>query len=370
MAITLFRIKDFRNLSEVELVPCSRGLNIVYGDNGSGKTSLLESIYYLSLGRSFRTSLVSSLIRHSSEKFSLFAQLLNDAERHIPIGMERNLSGVLHLRCEEKEATTITELTALLPIRIINCYSYQLLESGPAFRRKYLDWGLFYQTNQFLPCWRAYERALKQRNVILRNRRPKKELDVWTMELVKYGEELTKFRRDYVQTLSPFVIEMAKELLSLSHLEINYRVGWDETMDLTSALAHSYDYELRSGRTQWGPHRSDLDISINGLAAKHFLSRGQQKLLICAMILAQGLLLSRDMNKKLIYLVDDLPSELDWQSKRKLISLLSRQQTQVFITAIESKSIYELMSDESELPIKVFHVKHGNVTVSETSSSW
>ena len=178
---------------------------------------------------------------------------------------------------------------------------------------------------------------------------------------VKQGEELTQLRQDYVKNLSPLIDSMAQELLGLANLNIQYEAGWNNAMSFASALTHHYSDDLRYGSTQQGPHRADLDISINDMSAKHFLSRGQQKLLICAMILAQGTLLTKDMNKKLIYLVDDLPSELDEQSKQRLISLLSKQQTQVFITAIESKPILDLVNSESDLPSKVFHVKHGQV---------
>jgi DNA replication and repair protein RecF len=118
---------------------------------------------------------------------------------------------------------------------------------------------------------------------------------------------------------------------------------------------------MRFGYTQLGPHRADFDIAIEGTPVKHFLSRGQQKLLICAMIIAQGQLLETHVNKGLIYLVDDLPAELDLISKQKLIALLARQQTQIFITTIESTSICDFFDEKSEVPMKVFHVEHGNI---------
>jgi len=363
MAIAHLQITDFRNLATIDLTPCERGINILYGDNGSGKTSLLEAIYYLGLGRSFRTSLAHSIIRHSSQKFSLFARFINSNERSIPIGVEREINGSLRLRLEEKELTSISELATLLPLRVINSLSFQLLEAGPAARRKYLDWGLFYQNDNFLACWRAYERILKQRNALLRERRSKNELNTWTEELAKYGEELNRMRANYVLAVIPFIEEMIQELLAIPQLSITYQSGWDQSLSYTEALNQNYGEEMRFGRTLLGPHRADLDLRINGVEVKHFLSRGQQKLLICAMILAQGKLLAKQVNKKLIYLIDDLPSELDYQSKSRLIFLLSRQPTQIFITAIERQMIDGLIKNDFELPVKVFHVKHGSVRV-------
>lgn len=359
MTISSLRVTDFRNLSSIELVPCQRGLNVICGNNGSGKTSLLESIYYLGLGRSFRSSTTTRLIRHTSYKFSLFAQLIHD-ELHIPVGVERDVNGSSRLRMAEKDVSTISELASLLPIQVINSHSHQLFESGPVFRRKFLDWGLFYHFDNFLPAWRNFERVLKHRNVLLRDKRSKREIDVWTDELIRYGMELDKLRNEYIAALTPIICELSQELLGISNLKINYDPGWDINSDFATSLADNFIEEHRIGHTQYGPHRADLDITIDAVSVKHFLSRGQQKLLICAMILAQGIALSKYRNKELIYLVDDLPSELDLHSSKKLITLLAKQKTQIFITAIESETICSFI-DKSEVPLRVFHVEHGNV---------
>lgn len=360
MPITSLRITNFRNLSTLDLSPCQEGLNIIAGRNGSGKTSILEAIYYLALGRSFRSSISSRLIRHSQEKFSIFAQLLSGMQCYLPIGVERDLSGVVKSRIAEKDIASITELAYLLPLRIINSQSHNLFEAGPAYRRKYLDWGLFYQFESFLPCWRQFERVLKQRNTALRDKRPKQEIDVWTCELIKHGLELNDMRQQYIEALQPVAADLAFQLLDTDSFQLDYYPGWNDSHHFADILADHYIEEYRSGHTQFGPQRADLEIKIKGISAKHFLSRGQQKLLICAMILAQGMLLAEKANKGLIYLVDDLPSELDLHSRQKLISLLSRQSTQVFITSIESESICALLT-ESDVPSKVFHVEHGSV---------
>lgn len=361
MTIVSLRITNFRNLAAVELAPCRQGLNIISGENGSGKTSLLEAIHYLALGRSFRSSTSSRLIRHTTDKFSIFSQIINELQRSISIGVERDTSGLSKLRVEEKEASSVIELAAYLPIRLINSQSHHLFESGPMFRRKYLDWGLFYQSEHFLPCWKQFERILKQRNTILREKRPKNELNVWTDALVAKGLELDALRREYVSSLSPLIAEITQELLSVTGLECHYQSGWGEGSDFATVLSQSYLEELRAGHTQYGPHRADLSITLEGTPVKHFLSRGQQKLLICAMMIAQGRLLAEQAKKGLIYLVDDLPAELDLQSRQKLISLLLRQQTQVFITAIENNTVCDLISDNTNVLVKMFHVEHGNV---------
>ncbi len=360
MAITSLRINDFRNLAAVDVIPCVQGLNIIAGHNGSGKTSLLEAIHYLGLGRSFRSASSSRLIRHATDKFSVFAQLLSSGQRDIPVGVERDTHGIVRSRIAEKDAASVAELAYLLPIRIINSQSHQLFEAGPVFRRKYLDWGLFYHFDAFFLCWRQFERVLKQRNIVLRDQLSRQELDVWTAELLKYSIELDNFRRDYINMLQPVLAELTGELLDMRNLEIHYSPGWDDSQSFAEILASNYHQERRSGYTQVGPHRADFDIRLDGISVKHFLSRGQQKLLICAMILAQGMLLAKCVNKSLIYLIDDLPSELDLYSRQKLISLLAKQPTQIFITAVESETICALLN-KSDVSLKVFHVEHGNV---------
>lgn len=363
MPISLLKIENFRNLTAIDLAPETNGINIISGKNGSGKTSILEAIHYLGYARSFRTSQSTRLIQHSTEKFSLFSQLVTESDCQMPIGIERELNGSTQLRIAEREVNNIAELAQLFPIRTINSQSHTLLEAGPAYRRKYLDWGLFYQDESFLICWRHYERALKQRNALLKEKRFKNEIDAWTVELIKYGLKLDTLRREYIKILSPVLSELVSQLLSVTELEIEYRPGWDEMDEFEVALARSFPDECRFGTTQLGPHRADFDVSLEGISAKHYLSRGQQKLLICAMILAQGAVLAASTNRSLIYLVDDLPSELDFESRQKLMSSLIKQKTQVFITAIDSEAICECIDDQFNVPVKVFHVEHGNKVV-------
>jgi DNA replication and repair protein RecF len=358
MAITSLQLIDFRNFAKTAIKPCLQGLNIISGNNGSGKTSILEAIHYLGHGRSFRSSTLSPLVRHEAEKFSLYSQLVTQSNRDICVGAERATSGSSRFKVDDKDINGVTELAALMPIRVIDSHSHQLFEAGPAFRRKYLDWGLFYQSPAFFDIWRDFERSLKQRNSLLRDRRSKTEIDPWSMELVKHGLLLDAERRQYVAQLAPYLSEVASVLLPFESVELAYEPGWDDSTDLESIMVDSFYQDHRIGHTQHGPHRAELAVTLSGVLAKQILSRGQQKLLICAMILAQGIMLAKCVNKRLIYLIDDLPSELDAISRKKLINLLISQQTQVFITAIEYASICDFIDGNAGVPVKVFHVEH------------
>ena len=332
---------------------------------------MLEAIHTLGLGRSFRSSATRELIRQQTDKFTLFAQVLRNKTHHnTTIGIERTELGALRWRVDEKEVSAAADVVSILPMRIINSHSHDLIELGPNFRRKFLDWGLFYQFDDFLPCFKRFEMSLKQRNTLLREKKFAKtcfdglyerELDSWTEVLAKQAAELTQFRRQYVKLLLPFLMNAIEMLSVIPQAQIKYDPGWDEDRSYATILADNAREDCQMGYTQYGPHRADLEILINAVPAKHFLSRGQQKLLVCAMVLAQGALLSAERGNQVIYLVDDLPSELDQISRQKLIALLMAQQTQVFMTAIEKEMVDSHIQQTSTLPIKMFHVKHGEI---------
>lgn len=361
MAFARLDIADFRNLVSIKIEPVTCGINFLYGHNGSGKTSLLEALYYLSLGRSFRGAKTGRIINNGSDKFSIFAQVVAGNQK-TPIGIERELDGDIKIRIAGKDANSISELAVLTPILLINSHCHHFIDAGPIFRRKYLDWGIFYLTNDFLRIWKQYQRVLKQRNAALRGHLARKELETWTKEIIDSAFLLDQFRQEYIQRLLPLLTASIGELLILPDLEIKYQQGWNDSITYQQALAETVDKDLQLGYTQMGPHRADLKITIKGVPAKDILSRGQQKLFVCAMMLAQGALLNYCANKLPIYLIDDLPSELDTISRSKLMGVLSRQEAQVFVTAVE-REVVDCLRIKPK--IKVFHVEQGNINEKE-----
>jgi len=359
MPLTRLVISDFRNLASAELEPTPNGFNLIFGNNGSGKTSLLEAIYYISLGRSFRSASSDHVIRKTTDKLSIFAQIVLKSQQVISLGLEKGLKSEFKARMEGKDITSIAEFTRIAPVQLINSQCYNLIEGGPVFRRKYLDWGTFYQCHDFLRVWKQFKRVLKQRNVILGRPVLKKELNAWNLELVTVAEELHQMRYNYVQKLIPELKNKVQELLTYSALEIEYQKGWGSNKEYMEVLNENFERDCQLGYTQYGPHRADLKVTFNSLSAKEILSRGQQKLFVCAMILTQGELLHNSMKTKPIYLVDDLPAELDKTSRMNLITLLSKQEAQVFVTAVE-RGIFDKCSINK--PVKLFHVEHGDLT--------
>lgn len=360
MTLKSVEITHFRNLECVKVQPITKGFNFVYGYNGSGKTSFLEAIYYLSLGRSFKSSDASRIVHNNAEKLTIFAQTLETQNYPtVLLGIERQMSGELKLKIQGQYAQSIAELATYLPIQLINSHCHDLVEEGPHLRRTYLDWGLFYLNKEFLRAWRLFYKALKQRNAALKTLVSKKELEIWTRELVSSALLIDQMRRGYVIDLIPLITAMMVELYPLTSLKIEYQSGWDRAFSYEEILWKNLEKDKLLGYTQSGPHKADLKITINNIPAKDILSRGQQKLFVCAMILARGALLQSRINKLPIYLVDDLPSELDVTNRSSLIALLSKQETQIFVTAVDKTCCEDFSLCSS---VKMFHVEHGKVT--------
>lgn len=358
MSLIRLNVTDFRNLAAAKLHPIATGFNFLYGNNGSGKTSLLEAIYYLSRGRSFRSSAVTRIINHAATQFSLHAQILATNQQAISVGVERQRTGRARIRLAGQEAASLIELAQHTPVLLMNSNCYNLLESGPIFRRKYLDWGAFYLIPTFLTAWKQYERALKQRNAALQQRANKAELIIWSDELIKTALELDQLRTHFTEQLLPVLQQILSELLTVPELKIEYYPGWEKGLPFAEAIAASFDKDRYVGHTHTGPHRADLSMTVKHIPLKDILSRGQQKLFVCAMIVAQGALLQQAIQRKPIYLIDDLPAELDSISRAHLMKLLSQQSVQVFLTAVEQ----EILADAFvSVPAKMFHVEHGEI---------
>lgn len=355
----LLRLKaaHFRNLTSVNIEPHSH-FNLLFGANGSGKTSVLETIYFLSLGRSFRTSLTSRIIGYQEDSLSVFGQVEADGGVTLNTGVEKSRHGKIRIKVGNEIISSLAQLARTLPLQLINPDSYSLLNGGPGPRREFLDWGVFHVEQNFFPLWQRYQRALKQRNASLQQGRSVAQTKAWDTEMVVIAEELTRMRGEYLQKLTPMVFEILADLITLGELVVNYSPGWDNDQSLHDILDAAFQRDARLGYTQFGPHRADIVIKVNNIPAQDVLSRGEQKLLVFALRLAQGMLLWELTGKKCVYLLDDVAAELDVEKRKHVVQVLTRLQAQVFATAVEREALIEL-SQHSET--QMFHVEHGEV---------
>lgn len=354
MQLVRLKANCFRNLAELDL-KFSPGFNFIYGPNGSGKSSLLEAIYFLSLGRSFRSSLASRAIQYDAKGFNLFSVILGKCST--TLGLEKIRQGKTKIKIGNN-TNSVSELAKLLPLQLINHNSYHLLSGGPRARRQFIDWGVFHVEPQFFQIWQRFQQVLKQRNAALQQHLPMNQIKIWNLDLVEVSYELTTLREKYIRQLTPLIIELIKKLLTLEGLSIDFHRGWDKKFDLDLLLNSSFTRDYNLTYTQFGPHRADLIIKLNGSPVHEVLSRGEQKLLTSALQLAQGLLLKKIINKSCIYLFDDLFSELDLVKQHIFMDLLESLEAQVFVTAIEETLIKTF---EASALKKIFKAEKGKI---------
>lgn len=355
MSLTRLEISAFRNLVEVVAEPGCR-FNLFYGQNGSGKTSLLEAIYYLGLARSFRTHLNNRIINNLHDRFSVFGRVQQET-RATPIGIERFRDGVSRIRIAGEDVVSVTELAKIIPLQFMNSEAHRLLVGGPKYRRQFLDWGVFHVEHSFFPLWQRAHRALRQRNAALRTM-PIDQIRLWNQELVVAADALHALRTRYMEQFEAFFSAGLQDLLQSPDVSITYQRGWPRERNLLEVLEESLARDMQLGYTQFGPQRADLTLRVGNTPAHEMLSQGQQKLVVYSLRLAQGLMLQQVTGKKCIYLLDDLPAELD-QNKRALVAnKLMSLNTQIFITGIEKNDLLPLFPRED---IKLFHVEHGEV---------
>lgn len=359
MPIQSLQITQFRNLLNAAF-DCAPHFNLFYGDNGAGKSSILESIYYLSLSKSFRTSHTDRLISDNREDFVIFSKYLHNTVT-IPIGVQRTRTSGSLIHINEAVIKSTAEISRYLPIQFIGSDSHRILTDGPKVRRQFLDWGLFYTNPDFFNLWKAFQKTLNHRNAALKARAPKNEIVVWSQQLAKLAEVLHSMRENYVNTFLPFFNQIITALLDTPEVQLQYFPGWDTSNQLLFCLETNIFRELQIGHTLFGPHRADLVITAEKTPVQDVLSQGQQKLVSYALRLAQGLhFQSTATNEKPIYLIDDLPSELDSEKRNLVISILDKIEAQVFITGIKRADFDEILPLNGKN--KMFHVKHGVVS--------
>jgi len=328
-----------RNLRELALTP-SPGFNQIIGSNGAGKSSVLEAIHCLSVGHSFRTRKIRELITRGEDEFTLACQMLDmTSQQTHRSGLRRHRDGTTELRLNYEEIRGIAPVTQLMPVKALTPDSHALIQEGPSGRRQFIDWGTFHVEHGFFDTWKIYRRTLSQRNQSLKDGAPDSEVNSWNEQLIDSGTLLDGYRRNYVGSLQAILTELLRSMNSMFHVELSYRSGWSDGLGLSEALTNSFQNCRRFRTTTVGPHRAELQVSTDGVLARQILSRGQQKLLVYAMHLAQLILLHQITDKPAIVLCDDLPSELDREQNEIILAQIAQLNSQVFLTSTEPQTL-------------------------------
>jgi DNA replication and repair protein RecF len=351
MTLRRVQVSDFRCLqsADIEFDP---QFTLISGANASGKTSVLESIYVLGRGRSFRTRRLDNLIRTGSERFVVFGEV-DLTERRIALGVEGSAEGV-RARIGGERVSSLAELAAVLPVQVIDPEVHRLIEEGPSRRRRFLDWGVFHVEHAFVGYWQNYQQVLRQRNAALKLRQSRAAIAAWDGELLRLGEWIDGARLRYVEQLLAVAQNVARTLLGME-LGLSYRSGWPRDLSFGAALKASWTADQEAGSTLVGPQRAELAIRLDGAAVKDRISRGQQKLLAAALLMAQVSLFPNDSDLRPTLLLDDPAAELDGERLHGLILEVSRQSVQLIVTSLSAQF------SGFGVPGRRYHIENGRI---------
>lgn len=362
MLIRRLQVQGLRSLVDIELSPAP-GFNLVTGDNGSGKTSLLEAMHLMAHGRSFRGRVRDGLVRHGEAALQVFVEWEQPGQDGRRAGLRHSGSG-WEARLDAAAVGHLGELCEALAVITFEPGSHALIDGSSEVRRRYIDWGLFHVERSdaggdFLSLWRRHARALKQRNALLRQARADSQLDAWEHELAQAGEAITLQRDAYVGRLQPHVDALLAEILpAAGAATLTLQPGWRRhELALADALLLSRERDLVQGHTTVGPHRADLKLELRDLPGRDGLSRGQAKLAALVLLLAQAAQLAAHAGHWPVLQLDDLASELDRHHQRRVLQVLADCGAQVFVTGTEPLSALT----ELAIPHAMFHVEHGRV---------
>ncbi|PCH96583.1 MAG: DNA replication/repair protein RecF [Gammaproteobacteria bacterium] len=383
MSVVKLITHNFRNLDSATINFHSE-LNFVVGDNGSGKSSLLEALFFIGHGKSFRTSKIEVLACHNETSFVVSVKDSNNCQ----LGLSKDIrSGLTTIKIDGESHSRLSVLAKHIAIQIVTPESFKLFFGGPKERRRFVDLGMFHVKHNFAKQWKVFNRILKQRNACIRqganNNESPAMLSYWTEQFCQKSIEVANVRKEYV---SAVIIELDVWLAMLlpnlqSRVTVQYLQGWPQKKELQDVLSSNREREANYGYSLYGAHKFDVKFLLDKQSLETQLSRGQQKLFLLALTFAQAKLIAKVNRVKPILLIDDIGAELDNNSRIAISAALAILDCQVVITAIAKdvlQPFFERLdcsySSNSDAIVdqrsvtknignyKMFHVEHGKVS--------
>lgn len=365
MKVIALKFENYRNLKNNIIAPCA-GVNIIYGDNAQGKTNLLEALWMFCGGHSFRASKDNDVINWYKSIAKLEMKFFGqEREQKAKITFQSGKKSVEINGVEKKSAASMIEKYCAV---VFSPEHLNLIKRGPSERRKFIDSAICREKLQNAVILSKYNRLLNQRNSLLKDicKRPSLEetLCIWDEPLVQNGAMLIRKRLDYIEMLTKKAEEYHRGISrGMEELKIRYISSADIKFEDTAKVIEdklrkkfesNRKDDIRTGVTNYGPHRDDVEILINNKNAKAFASQGQQRSAVLSLKLAEASVLRERMGEEPVILLDDVLSELDNGRQDFLLNELKR--CQVFITCCE-KSNKEQLKDG-----KIFYLKNGEVS--------
>ena len=341
-------VEGFRNIEAARVEFCD-GVNILIGNNAQGKTNLLEAIYFITLGKSFRSATESEMINFSSDYASVSLDFCDSLrEQNISVRIFRD-----HRKRFEQNGVKIFKMSDIVgELRaVLFCPEHlSIIKDGPSLRRNYLDVALSQLRPLYLKSLQKYNKLLKQRNKLLKDALDDRKtfdatIEFWSAGLAAEGARLARMRKKYVDTADRYVKKYFSEMTDGGELPQMKYAGsakqdisdYDDEKKTEARffelLTSNLEREIAVGSTLWGAHKDDIDISINGREARTYCSQGQQRSLALAMKLAEGEIAKNDSGEYPVFLFDDVLSELDAQRRTYLINEIKGKQ--VIMTGCE-----------------------------------
>jgi DNA replication and repair protein RecF len=349
MTISQLSLTNFRGLKSTTL-NFHPHINLVTGDNGTGKTSLLESINVIVQASSFQTHRLRNCISHCDLQFLLFAKF--DSYK---VGLSKSHTK-LDIKINGEVVKKRSVLVKKTPASIINADSFQLITGSPSLRRSFME-------HEYAAYFSQAKYALKQRNTILKSRKDIYLVDYWDKHLIEPSLVISELRKKYSIIIASMLNNELEDLLGDVKLDIDYEQGWSVGIKLEDSMKESRKRDIKSGFTNCGIHRDNIKLSTNGIAITEVLSRGQLKRVCIALHIVRLKIVKSYTDKNVILLVDDISSELDATSQKLAFKYLLELGVQLFITNIDSAVPSALQNKE----FKMFHVEHGIISARKIS---
>lgn len=368
MLLKSVNLFGFRNLQQAAF-ETDNSVNIFYGENGSGKTSILESLFYLGRAKSFRTSKRNNLINAKLSSLAISAELSQAKFTH-KAGISLSKKGESKIKIDGEVVTRLSELSNLFPAQVITPESFDEFFSSPKARRSYMDFGLFHVEQEYQNLWSSYVKLQKQTNALLRHGGSnQRELVYWYRNLIEAGTKIETLRETFFEKHLSRVISVLTDLFKdgsrgqlMDGLVIRYKkksFASNEDDSSDNAILKQIEKDQKYKQVGFGPTRADLAFVLDGEDVTNRLSRGQSKMLYYLLEVAMVRVIKEVADKNLLLLVDDLPSEVDDKTRNTMLELLLQSQAQIFVTGIEPKIAMEFKKYTES--VKVFHVEHGTI---------
>jgi DNA replication and repair protein RecF len=349
MRVAALTVSNLRCLELVEYRP-GAALNLICGANGSGKTSLLEGLATIGLGRSFLTAKANEVVRHGMGGMSVRGLTVDTDSRTTEIQVRRE-GGVTRITMDGSPVLAASTLAHHLPMLVFNSQAAELLTENPSNRRAMLDRTMFHVEPGYVEVWKRYRAALRQRNELVRAGR-REEVGFWNAALGRLAATIDASRQVVVEAINT---ELATRpaIPKLGRLEFEYARGWSDGMSLEEALRLSWDRDLAAGYSTVGCHRADLHFKADGRTAGRRLSRGQAKLTVCLVVMGLARFIRDRRGQAPLLLVDDLAAELDVMMRARAVEMIVSLGSQCFFTAINPQDVPEVLHQADN----VFHVE-------------